>query len=93
MTEFFGKIGANFTSLGEALKKNTGFVLSFLGIIIAVFLVAFLLEKLAQKRRGVSEKVFTTRKMAMVGMFSAIATILMMFEIPMPFAPVFSIKK
>ncbi len=89
MTEFFGKITEHFTKLGTAFSKNVGFVLSFLGIIVALFLVAYGLEKLAQKRRGVNEKVFTTRKMAIVGMFSAIATILMMFEIPMPFAPVF----
>ena len=30
-----------------------------------------------------------TRKMAMIGMFSAIATVLMLFEVPLPFAPPF----
>ncbi|MCR4618875.1 MAG: ECF transporter S component [Lachnospiraceae bacterium] len=76
--------------LGEALKKNVPFVLTFLGIIVALFLIALLLEKLAQKKRGVNEKIFTTRKVAMIGMFSAIATILMMIEIPMTlFAPGF----
>ncbi len=89
MTEIFGKIAEHFTKLGTAFSKNVGFVLSFLGIIVALFLVAYGLEKLAQKRRGVNEKVFTTRKMAMIGMFSAVATILMMIEIPMPFAPTF----
>ncbi len=89
MTELFGKIAEHFTKLGTAFSKNVGFVLSFLGIIVALFLVAYGLEKLAQKRRSVNEKVFTTRKMAIVGMFSAIATILMMIEIPMPFAPTF----
>lgn len=89
MTTIFGKIAEHFTKLGTAFSKNVGFVLSFLGIIVALFLVAYGLEKLAQKRRGVNEKVFTTRKMAIVGMFSAIATILMMIEIPMPFAPTF----
>lgn len=104
MKEFFGnlftKVGIFFSqhwnefvlrlhSLWKAVVKNLPFVLTFLGIVVALFLIAFLLEKIAQKKNGVKEKVFTTRKMAMVGMFSALATILMLIEIPLFFAPSF----
>ena len=75
--------------LFQNVTDNLSFVLMFLAIIVALFAVAVLLEKLAQKKRGVREPIFTTRKIAMTGMFSAIATILMLFEFPLPFAPNF----
>lgn len=91
--EFFVSFGekfiANINSVVKATRENVGFVISFLGIIAALFLIAFLLEKLAMKRNAETGKIFTTRKMAMVGMFSAIAAILMLFEIPLFFAPGF----
>ena len=75
--------------LFESVAKNVVFVLEFCGVIVALFVVALILEKLAQKQRGVEEPVFTTRKMTMIGMFSAVAMILMLFEFPLPFAPSF----
>jgi len=75
--------------LFKSVAENLTFVLEFLAVIVMLFFVALLLEKLAQKKRGSKEPVFSTRKMAMVGMFSAIAMVLMLFEIPMPFAPPF----
>lgn len=75
--------------LFESVTKNAVFVLEFLAVIVVLFLVAVILEKLAQKKRGVKEPVFSTRKVAMIGMFSAIAVILMLFEFPLPFAPGF----
>ena len=72
-----------------SVVENVGFVLEFLGIILALFVVAVLLEKAAQKKRGVNEPIFNTRKVAMIGMFSAVAMILMLFEFPLPFAPAF----
>ena len=75
--------------LFETIAKNTLFVMEFLGIILACFLVALLLEKVAMKKRGVKEKIFTTRVIAMIGMFSAIAMILHIFDFPLPFAPSF----
>jgi riboflavin transporter FmnP len=69
--------------------ENAAYVLSFFLIIVLLFVVALLLEKAAQRKNGVNERVFGTRKIAMIGMFSAIAAILMLFEIPLPFAPAF----
>ena len=75
------------TSLFETFRENLIFVLQFLGIIVALFVLALLLEKLAQRRRAVHGRLLTVRKMAVIAMFSAIATVLMLFEIPLPFAP------
>ncbi len=75
--------------LFQTVTENIGFVLSFAGVIAVLFAVAVLLEKVAQKKNGVKEPIFNTRKTAMIGMFSAVATILMLFEFPLPFAPGF----
>lgn len=79
------KIKELFTKVAE----NALYVAGFLGIIVAIFVIALILEKVAQKKRGVKEPIFHTRKMAAIGMFSAISTILMLFEFPVPFAPSF----
>lgn len=73
----------------QSVSENLHYVLSFLAIIVVLFVAALLLEKAAQKKNGVNEKIFTTRKVAVIGMFSAIATILHMFDFPLPFAPFF----
>ncbi|MCH5343972.1 MAG: ECF transporter S component [Acetatifactor sp.] len=73
----------------ESVVSNIPMVLEFLAVIVVLFLAAFLLEKAAQKKRGVKEPMLNTRKVAMIGMFSAIAMILMFFEFPLPFAPSF----
>ena len=73
----------------KSVVENATFVLEFLAIIVGLFVVALALEKMAQKKRGVKEPIFNTRKMAMIGMFSAIAMILHLFDFPIPFAPPF----
>lgn len=76
-------------NLWKSVVENVTFVLEFFGIIVVLFLVALLFEKAAQKKRGVKEPIFDTRKMAMIGMFSAIAMILHLFDFALPFAPPF----
>lgn len=71
------------------VAENATYVLGFFVVIAVLFAAALLLEKAAQKKNGLKEPVFTTRKVAMIGMFSAIAMILMLFEFPLPFAPSF----
>lgn len=74
----------------EEVSKNVTFVLEFLGIILALFVVAFVMEKLAKKRTGDTERILSTRRMAMIGMFSAIAAILHIMDFALPFiAPPF----
>lgn len=70
--------------LVKQASENIGFVISFLLVIVAVFALAYVAERLIQKKNGVNEKVFTTRKVAMIGMFSAISGILMLFEFSVP---------
>ncbi len=64
------------------VMENATFVLEILAIMAALFVVAYILEKLAQKKQGVKEPVLNTRKIAMIGLFSAIAAVLMLFEFP-----------
>lgn len=71
------------------VMENALFVAGFLGIIVLLFVIALLLEIAGQRVRGVKEPIFHTRKMAVIGMFSAVSTILMLFEFPLPFAPSF----
>ncbi|HKM33411.1 MAG TPA: ECF transporter S component [Lachnospiraceae bacterium] len=73
------------SGLWKNVSENVVFVLVFLGVIIAMFLVAVLIEKLSDKKRGIKRKLFTTRMMAVTGMFSGIAVILHILEFPLPF--------
>lgn len=75
--------------LFEKIQENVVFLLEFLAVVAALFLIAYAAEKIAAKRADGTERILSTRKIAMIGMFSAIAAILMLFEIPMPFAPGF----
>ena len=59
------------------------------GITSAAMDGIYVAEKIAAKRSESKERILSTRKIAMIGMFSAISAILMLFEFPMPFAPDF----
>ncbi len=73
-----------------AVSQNVLFVFVFLGIVLAMFFVAYFFEKGAKKRNHDTTRVLTTRKMAMVGMFSAISVLLHIFDFSIPFlAPPF----
>jgi len=72
-----------------AVAENVVFVLEFLGIVLAIFLVAYIFEKLARKKDSSTERILSTKTVVTVGMLSAVATVLMLFEIPVPFAPSF----
>ncbi len=72
-----------------SLKENVVFVFEFLAIVVAVFLIAYLVEKYLHRKNNDTERILSTRKVAMIGMFSAISAILMMLELPVFFAPGF----
>ena len=76
-------------NLMQTVTENVAYVVIFLAVIVGCFLVAVALEKAAQKKNGVSEPIFNTRKLAMIGMFSAIAMILHVLDFPIFFAPGF----
>lgn len=71
------------------VAKNAIFVLEFLAVVVFIFIAARMIEKVEKKKSGNTERILTTRKLTMIGMFSAIAAILMIFEFPLPFAPAF----
>lgn len=71
------------------IAKNLTFVLEFVGIVAVLVLVALIAEKMIDKRNGEQSRILTVRKTAMIGMFSAIAGVLMTIELPVPFAPPF----
>ena len=77
------------SGLLQSIQENVVFLLEFLAVICALFLVAYGAEKWAKKVSGDTERVLSTRKIAVIGVFSAISAVLMLFEFPVPFAPPF----
>lgn len=75
--------------LAESFKKNGVFVLECIGIVAVLFLVAYGVEKYLNRKNNVKGRILSTKKIAVIGLFSAISTVLMLFEIPLPFAPSF----
>ena len=75
MSKLFGQIG-----------DNLAFVLECLAIFAALFIVALLYEKLFIKHR---KKFGSTHYIAYTAIFSAMAGVLMLIEIPLFFAPTF----
>lgn len=76
-------------SFFEEVQQNLAFVAVFAGIVFAMFVVAYVVEKVAKKKSGDTERILSTRKVAVIGVFSAVATILYIFDFPLPFAPSF----
>lgn len=86
---FAKRKGEEMNSLMTEVVNNAVFVLEFLGIVVVLFMVAYIFERYERRKQGIKEKILSTKKIAMIGMFSAIASILMLFEVPVPFAPSF----
>lgn len=75
--------------LWQNVKDNVTLVLVSLGIAIVLFAIAYAAEKFIKKKNGDTERILSTRKIAMIGVFSAIAMILHILDFPVPFAPPF----
>lgn len=69
----------------QSIADNVLFVLVCVVVAAALFLVAYGTEKYVQKKNGVKERILTTRKITMIGLFSALAVILHMLDFPVPF--------
>ena len=72
--------------LWENAKQNVGFLLVCLGVFAGLFLLAWLFERLLVKNR---KKTSDTHYIAYTAIFSTMAAVLMLIEIPLPFAPPF----
>ena len=75
----------NLSKLWTAVQENVVFLLACLLVFAGIFAVALLLEKLWLK----PEKQSPARRVAYVGIFAAIAAVVMYFEFPLPFTPNF----
>ncbi len=69
------------------IVDNATFLLVFALVIFLMFLIAYAVEKYAKKKSNDTERILSTRKMVVTGMFAAISTVLMLFEFTVPFAP------
>ncbi|MDO4284447.1 MAG: ECF transporter S component [Eubacteriales bacterium] len=73
----------------ETVVQNGSFVLVCLLAVVGMVMVAYLFEKAARKRTGAQGRILSTRRIAMIGMFSAISGILFCFDFALPIAPSF----
>ena len=75
----------NLQKLWTAVQENVTFVLVCLFIFAALFVAALLVERLWLKLPRQS----SARRAAYIGVFAAVAAVLMYLEFPLPFAPPF----
>ena len=76
-------------TLLQNVSEHAGYVAGILAIIVGIFVLATIFEAVVRKKNGETGRVFSTRKIVMCGMFAALSGVIMLWEIPMPFAPVF----
>ena len=79
----------NFSKLWNDITGNLVFVLEFLGIIILMFLIAIIFDRIAKKKTDDRSKFFSVKNTVIVGVLSAVATVLFLLDFPVPFAPPF----
>lgn len=68
----------------QALKENGSFVGVCLIAVVGIVLIAYLFEKAARAKNGGTERILATRKIVMIGMFSALSGILYCFDFSIP---------
>lgn len=71
-------------SLWSNVMENLVFVLVALAVAVGFVLIAYLVEKYLKKKNQDKERVLSTRKIAMIGVFSAIAMVLHVFDFAVP---------
>ena len=77
----------NLGDLWNQMKDHVTFLGVVIVIVAVILAVAIFAEKLLFKGR--KDRRLKTRNIAVIGMLSAIAAVLFLFEIPLPFAPSF----
>lgn len=75
----------NLQKFWSAIQDEFGFLLVALGFIAVLFVAAVAAEKVAQSREIGNEKTSRTKRIAVIGVFSALAAVLMYIEFPLPF--------
>ena len=83
----------NNQSIFEVISNNAGHFIALVALVAVAFAVTAFVEKKAREQElaegGRAEESFSARKMAIIGVFSAISFVLMLIEFPLPFAPAF----
>lgn len=78
-------------TLFDTIRGNLGTFLALVLLVVGAIAITVVVEKIASKREkertGRSEEMFSIRRVAIIGVFSAIAFVLMFLEFPLPFAP------
>ena len=77
------------SNLIQSAKENLQFLGISLVIIVAIFTAAAVIEKWIGKKNQMPRSVCPARRVAIVGVVSAISAVLMLFEVALPFAPSF----
>lgn len=77
------------SNLIQSAKENLEFLSVCLLVIVVIFAAAVLAEKWLRKNNQLPRSVSPARRVAIVGLFSAISGVLMYFEVPLWFAPSF----
>ena len=75
--------------LGGKIAENIIFVFEFALIVVLLVLIAYAVEKYLHLKQHSTERILSTRKISMIGLFSAVSAVLMVFDLPVPFAPPF----
>ena len=69
----------------QSVADNVVFVLVCVGVAVGLFAIAYAAEKYVYKRDGITERILSTRKITMIGLFAALAMILHIFDFPVLF--------
>ncbi|WP_029232757.1 ECF transporter S component [Butyrivibrio sp. VCB2006] len=80
-------------TLFDTIKGNMGTFVALILLVVAAIAITVVAEKIASKKEkelnGRTEAMFSIRRVAIIGVFSAISFVLMLLEFPLPFAPSF----
>lgn len=69
----------------QSIADNVVFVLVCVGVAVGLFAIAYAAEKYVYKRDDITERILSTRKITMIGLFAALAMILHIFDFPVLF--------
>ena len=77
-------------SIFETIAQSWQYFAALIVLVAIAFAITIAVEKVAVKKEGKqNERLLSVRKMAIVGVFSAVSFVLMLLEFPLPFAPSF----
>ena len=77
-------------SILDTIAQSWQYFAALIILVAFAFVITLAVEKAAARKEGkVDQKLLSVRKMAIIGVFSAVSFVLMLLEFPLPFAPSF----